>query len=119
VSELEREVKRRNALFAAWAACGLPLAGGWRAYYRSSGTPPHWRADLDVRCTICPDASHTSSSGEAYLRNSGGLEEVEKDAWWDLTKEQRGSCTHLLPLRLPPPPEVLALAEMMPLIEPS
>jgi hypothetical protein len=118
MTTFELEVFRRNARLRAWRSLlGLPLEGGWRAYYRTTGTPPHWRADLDVRCSACPDASHSSSRGESFLFLSAGslaagLVEAERDAWQEIAGEKVGSCPHLVPLLGPEPPEVAALAEL-------
>ncbi len=109
------EFSRRNALYRAWAAYGLPVQAAWRLRLWHVGLPGGWR--FTVECAACLRTDWRAwpyrelEESEAFLKIE--IERMERSTILEVTGRRGELCLHLYPLLGRWPPEdVMAIYEL-------
>jgi hypothetical protein len=115
MTKLELEIKRRNALLTAWREAGVArVEGEWRM--STLAVPEGLWVSFSLLCRACPKPLRALAQEWVGARRqppsiARALGREERGAVRRLRKVSR--CPHVLPLLSLPPPEVLALAELL------
>jgi hypothetical protein len=120
VSVIEREVKRRNALFRAWVAHGVQVNGRWEVLVDGMTGRVGFRLTLGCALAECHGSKYTWGGDRWGWTDPAALASFEAEKLRrSSTREHIGGCPHLAPLLQPPPPEVEALVPLMLLENPG